>query len=61
MSQNRLPKFFYINQKFILPTFNDMKLVPFEGLAHGEKLICLRGTFIEVNCRPVRTNLVLTQ
>ena len=25
------------NQKFIVPKFNDMKLVRFEGLAHGEK------------------------
>ena len=41
---------FYGNLEIIFIRINQQKLNPFEGLAHGEKLFCLRGTFKEVKC-----------
>ena len=41
---------FYCNLEIIFIKINERKLNLFEGLAHGEKLFCLRSTFKEVNC-----------
>ena len=41
---------FYGNLEIIFIKINEQKLNLFEGLAHGEKLFCLRSTFKEVKC-----------
>ena len=41
---------FYGNLEIIFIKTNQQNLHLFEGLAHGEKLFCLRSTFKEVKC-----------
>ena len=45
---------FYGNLEIISIKINQQKLSLFEGLAHGEKLLCLRSTFKEVKCMSLK-------
>ena len=49
-SESFAQRHFYGNLEIIFIRVNEQKLNLFEGLAHGEKLFCLRSTFKEVKC-----------